>query len=281
MQKIRTYLADFGLLYAAAVWGSTFFIVKGILPFIDPVLLIGYRVSIAALFILIVLIIQRKNPFANLRLGFILGLVLWLLYIPQTIGLQYTTASNSGFITGLFIIFVPLFSFIFFKKIPAPRRAIAVVISAIGLWFLVGGFSQFNVGDLLTLFGATMYAAHILLADRYVKKNIDPYVLCFQQFLWMGILSFVTALVFKLPFSFDWSHTYWIILYLTLLPTLSAFLIQLIAQKYTAPIKVSLIFALEPVFAAIFSWTLGGEQFLPNHAFGGLLIFVAMILAEL
>jgi drug/metabolite transporter (DMT)-like permease len=281
MQKLKIYFADLGLLYAAAIWGTTFFIIKGILPFIDPVLLVGYRVTSAALILLVIILWQRKKPFSNLKLGFILGLVLWLLFIAQTIGLKYTSASNSGFITGLFVIFVPLFSFLFFNKIPTLRRSIAVLISVIGLWFLVGGFSKFNIGDLLTLFCAMFYAAHILLADRYVRKNIDPYVLCFQQFLWMGIFSFASALIFHLPFKFDGYQTWWVIAYLVLFPTLSAFLIQLLAQKYTAPIKVSLIFALEPVFGAMFSWTLGGEQFLINHAIGGFLIFVAMILAGL
>ncbi len=278
--NLKTYLADLGLLYAAAIWGSTFFIVKESLNSIDPVVMVGYRFSIAALILAIFLKFKKKELFTNFKEGFILGFLLWSLYIPQTIGLGYTSASNSGFITGLFIVFVPLFTFLFHKKLPSLLKNIAIMFSLIGLWFLTGGLKDANFGDLITLITAVFYAAHLFTADLFVKKEIDPIVLSFQQFFWVGILSLFTALTFDLPFEILTSKVVWIILFLAFLPTLMAFVIQLIAQKFTSPIKVSLIFALEPVFAAIFAWTLGGETFVLQNAFGGLLIFLGMILSE-
>ena len=277
----KTYIADIGLFYAAAIWGSTFFIVRNSLQYINPVILVGYRFFLAALIVAGILIYQRKPLFSNLKAGFILSLFLCFLYIPQTIGLGITTASNSGFITGLFVAFIPFFHLIIFRKTPSFPRVVAVFISLMGLWFLTGGLKDINKGDLLTLITAMAYAIHLLFTDKYVKSNIDPYILSFQQFLFVGIISFIFGEIFKLPFSISSKNIIWVILFLTLFPTISAFIIQLVAQKFTSPIKVSLIFALEPVFAALFAWTLGGETFILHKAFGGLLIFLAILISEI
>lgn len=274
--KKKTLLADIGLFYAAAIWGSTFFLVKNSLDNIDPVTLVAYRFLLATLFMLP--FVFRKKVFQNFKNGFFLGFLLWLLYIPQTIGLKYTTASNSGFITGLFVVFVPIFSFFMFKKNVSRQKTVSVIIAAVGLWFLTGGLKTLNMGDLLTLIAAVTYALHIIFADKYMKDS-DPYVLNFQQILTVGILSFITAILFRLPLNIG--NTLPVILFLTLFPTLSAFLIQLIAQKFTSAIKVAMIFSLEPVFAAIFAWTIGGEKFIFTSAIGGLLIVIAMVISEI
>lgn len=124
-------------------------------------------------------------------------------------------------------------------------------------------------------------AVHILLADKYVKGNLNSLMLSFQSFLTVGLLSFIVSILFKLPFSVGNLNTIGIIIFLTLFPTLSAFVIQLVAQRYTAPVKVALIFAMEPVFSAIFAWTFGGEVFKLTQLLGGLLIVLAIILSEL
>ncbi len=274
-------LAEIGLLYAAAVWGATFFIVKDVLAQIDPIVLVGYRFALAGILLAGYLAIKRTPMLTGLKDGIILGVILWALYIPQTIGLGYTSAANSGFITGLFVVIVPILAYALFRKKPSPWEAVALLLSLAGLWFLTGGISGMNFGDLITLFAAFFYALHLLYCDKYMKAGRDPIVISVQQFLLVGALSFATAWIFDLPFSMGDRATILTVIFLTLLPTLSAFLIQLYAQKLTSPFRVSLIFALEPVFAAIFAWTLGGEQFVIRSAAGGLLIFVAMIVAEL
>ncbi len=280
-KRRRSLLADFGLLYAAAIWGSTFFIVKAALADIDPVVLVAYRFALATILLGGYLVVIRKPLWKHLREGIILGIMLWLIYAPQTIGLRFTTATNSGFITGLFVVFVPILALLFFRKRIRPLELTAVALSVAGLWLLTGGIEAMNLGDAVTLVTAVAYALHVLYADRYAKAGHDPIALCFQQFLVVSILSFIGALSFRLPFTIGSLSTAGIILFLTLFPTISAFVIQLIAQKHTAAIRVSLIFALEPVFAAIFAWTLGGEAFVAQRALGGLLIFCAMITAEL
>jgi len=140
---------------------------------------------------------------------------------------------------------------------------------------------EINSGDLLTVITAIAFAVYILVADRYTKDNLDPYILSFQQFLTVGLLSVIVGLLFGLPLTVASSGTLGVILFLTLFPTLSAFVIQLVAQKHTAPVKVSLILAVEPIFAAVFAWTVGGETFMPNRALGGMLVVAAIIGAEL
>ena len=277
----KAYIAEAGLLYASAIWGTTFFIVKDLLQYIDPVILCSYRFLLAALILMLFLIYNRLPLFSNLKEGLILGFFLWLIYISQTIGLAFTTASNAAFITGLFIIFIPIFLFILFKKKPSLQGLFAITIALFGLSFLTGGLIHANKGDLITLITAFAYALHVLFADKFVKKDINPYTLCFQQFLFVSLLSFLTAFFFRLPFSIAKLSIIWVILFLTIFPTLSAFVIQLVAQKNTTPIKVSLIFALEPVFGAIFAWTLGGETFIITKAIGGLLIFLSLIIYEI
>jgi drug/metabolite transporter (DMT)-like permease len=281
LKKYKTLLSDFGLFYAAAIWGSTFILVKDSLNSIDPVALVAYRFTLSAIVMAIVVLLMKKKLFSGFRYGLILGLLVWFLFIPQTIGLKYTTASNSGFITGLFIVFLPFFSALFFRIKPSVVKLISVGIALIGLWFLTGGLKQINIGDVLTLSAAVTYALHLLFADKFVKNNVDPYVLCFQQFFVVGILSFIAGFFMKVPLYFSGMKPLFVIIFLALFPGVSAFMIQLIAQKHTSPIKVGLIFILEPVFAAIFAWTLGGEQFIARNAFGGLLIVIAMIIAEL
>jgi len=277
----KKIISDAGLLYAAAVWGSTFFIVKGSLEFIDPIILVGYRFIIASALVALLCLIGKRPLFRNMKKGMTLGIFIWLLYVPQTIGLGITTASNSGFITGLFVAFVPIFSFVIFRRVPSLLGIIATLISLSGLWILTGGLTDINRGDILTLLAAMTYAIHILYVDKFLKEGDDPFTLCFQQFLFVGIASVAVGVIAGLPFGWGNAGTGWTVLFLAVFPTFSAFFIQVVAQKYTTPIRVSLIFAFEPVFAAIFAWTLGGEQIILHRAMGGLLIFLAMIISGL
>jgi len=279
--KYKKLLADFGLFYAAAIWGATFFLVKDALAGIDPVILVGYRFLAAGLIMLVVLLILGRPVFAGWRQGLTLAVILWLLYIPQTIGLGYTTASNSGFITGLFVIFVPIFLRIIFKRRPSVMEWAAAVVALIGLWVLTGGLTDINLGDILTLMAAVTYALHLLYADKYLKAGFDPLVLSCQQFLVIGLLSLAVGWAFDLDFEIHTATALWTTLFLTLFPTLTAFVIQMWAQKITTPVKVSLIFAFEPVFAGLFAWTLGDEPFVLYRAMGGLFVFAALVISGL
>lgn len=274
-------IADLGLLIASIIWGTTFFVLKNVVQFIDPIILCAYRFLFAALILLTFLVLKRESIFLNLRQGILLGIVLAVIYITQTIGIVYTNASNAAFITGLFVAFLPILSILFFKSIPSFSNTVAVVLSLCGLWILTGGMSNINKGDLITTITAFAYAFHILLVDRFVKKNSNPITLCFQQFLVVSIISFILAITFKLNTEIPKQISHPLVIYLIIFPTVIAFLLQLFCQKITSPIKVSLIFALETFFGALFAWTLGKEIFSLTTFVGGVLIVIGIIISEI
>jgi drug/metabolite transporter (DMT)-like permease len=275
--RSKTLLADLGLFYASAIWGSTFFLVKESLAAVDPVTMVAYRFLLAAALLGGYLVATGKRLFINFHIGLKIGLVLAMLYVPQTIGLGITSAANSGFITGLFVAFVPFLLIIVNKQQPEMKQWLAVVISLAGLWLLTGGLQDVNAGDLITLVSALMYGLHIILADRYISGANDPFRLSFQQFFVVGAASLLFAVLSRRPLGVTEASGIYSIVFLAVFPTLSAFVIQFKAQQITAPVKVSLIFALEPVFAGVFAWTLGGETFVPERALGGGLIFLAIV----
>ncbi len=275
----RTELtADLGLFYAAVIWGSTFIIVKDALNGIDALTMVGYRFLIAGFILLAYLAIKRRPLFTDWKKALFVSVILWFEYVSQTIGLKYTTASNSGFITGLFVVFIPLFLITLFKRRPTRWEIIASFVSLAGLWILTGGLQHINIGDALTLIAAVTYALHVLYSDKYMKAGIDPLLISCQQFLFVGALSVATALVTGCSFAVTEKAFGWVV-FLALFPTLSAFVIQMFAQRFTSPLRVSLIFAFEPVFAAVFAWTLGGEQFTWAGGIGGLCIFAGLVLS--
>lgn len=276
-----TRLSEAGLFYAALIWGATFFIVKDIITELNPITLLTYRFLLAAFFIFLVYIKNTRSLFKNFRYGLVVGILLWIIYTPQTIGLKFTTASNSGFITGLFVLFLPLFSYIFSKKTPTLFESFSIALSITGLWLLTGGINNINTGDLLTLITAIGCAAHIYVVDRFVNNNKDPIILCFQQFLVVGMISLIINIIFNISLSLISHRILLTTVFLALFPTFSAFLIQLKVQQFVNPLKVSLIFSLEPVFGGVFAWTLGNEAFVFIKAIGGFLIFLAIVIYSL
>ena len=281
MKVTKSNLADLSLLLAQVIWGSTFFIVKDIQKFVPAMVLLTYRFLIPTLIFAGYLLLKKKAIFSNLKTGFILGLVLWLGYASQTIGLNITSAANSAFITGLFVVFIPLIAILFGQRSFPKKNYVSWTVSLLGLWILTGGIYGINKGDMITLITALAVASHVLLTDHFVKEKIDPYILSFQQLFFVGLFSLFFALIFKMPFAVPNQKILLEVLYLAIFASLLVYGVQTVAQKYTSPIKVGLIFGMETVFASLFTWTLGGEQFTPLRAFGGLLIFLAILITEL
>lgn len=272
--------ADLGLFYAAVIWGATFVVVQWTLTGVDAITMVGYRFLIAGTLLLVYLALKGKPLLSNWPRALWLATILWSLYASQTIGLNYTTASNSGFITGLFVVFVPIFLITVFKRRPTVWEIVATLISLGGLWILTGGLRQINTGDALTLISAMTYALHLLYSDKYMKAGADPLLISCQQFLLVGAFSLIFGWVTGRSFAITPVAVGWT-LFLALFPTLSAFVIQMFAQRFTSPLRVSLIFAFEPVFAAVFAWTIGGELFAWKSAIGGLLIFAGLVISGL
>jgi drug/metabolite transporter (DMT)-like permease len=272
-------LSTLGLLYNSVIWGSTFFVVRDAVRDLHPVTLVAYRFLLSGLLLLPIVLAKRdiKRDFVP---GFVLGLFLVSLYISQTWGLKYTTASNSGFITGLFVLFVPLFQLLFFKVPVGRNYQFGAVMAVAGLWILTGGIKHLNIGDMLTVFGSVSYALHLIYVEKYLKKKADMLLMIFHQFWIVGIICLLISLTFGLDLNVHSRSAANIVVFLAIFPTLSAFFIQIWAQKRVTAVRASLIFSLEPAFAALFAWTMGGEKMTTAGLIGGLVIMCAIFIGE-
>lgn len=276
----QSFLADFSLVIMVMIWGSTFIFIKQSLTSIDPVAMLVYRFGGAALLLAPVCLAVRKSLFKDFKKGFVAGFFLWLIYLPQNFGMLHTSASNSGFITALFVVFVPPFSILFFKSWPKFQRVAASWVALTGLWFLTGGIQHMNRGDWITIISAVAVAFYVLFADRFLKTKTHPLTFTFQQFAVVCVLSLVWLLVFDLPVAVTNISTWWVILYLGLFATVLCFIVYSYAQRLISPTKAAIIFSLEPVFAAGCAWYFGHESLNAVQIFGGFLIVLAMVVSE-
>jgi drug/metabolite transporter (DMT)-like permease len=280
-ENFKYSLSSAGLLIVTAIWGSTFFIVKDTLNSINPIALVTYRFGIATAIFAGLICLKQGKFWSQFRYGFVLGCLLWLQYTFQTIGLQYTTASSSGFITGLFVIFVPLFGPLFFGKKPTLMQTLALFVALIGLWFLTGGLKSINYGDLLTLITTIAGAFYLLTVDKFVKENKSIFTLNFQQFFTAALLSLLTMLIFHTPISVESPKALVAILYLAIFANAVTYGLQFLCLKHVKPFTASLLLSMEPVCAALFAWTIGHEKFLFSEAIGGLFIIMSIVLSEI
>jgi len=284
MTHLKAWQADILLLTVAFIWGTTFVIVKNALQGITPFIFLAVRFLIAFVFLYV---IYRpgfrilKKPI--LLAGSAIGVFLFAGYAFQTVGLQYTTASNTGFITGLSVILVPFFSIFITRQLPNFYVLSGALLAAGGLALLtLSPNLAFQKGDVLVFFCACSFALHIIFVGRYANQH-DPTLLAMVQILLVGLLSTMMTVVSPqegLPHS--WTGELWWALGITaILATSLAFLIQNSVQRYTSPSRTAIIFATEPVFAALTAYTYGGEELTSRALLGAALVLAGILLAEL
>ncbi|PEM44482.1 EamA family transporter [Bacillus toyonensis] len=292
MSVKKEWLAPLALLFVSFIWGATFVVVQNAMSFVGPFTFNGLRFLFAGIILLFVqMIFSQKTSKQHIKqssfAGLIVGFFLCVGYLLQTFGLLYTTSSKAGFLTGLSIVMVPILSFVFLKQKATIFVVLGITVATAGLYLLTAADSfQFNIGDILVLGCAIAFAAHILINGFYSKK-ISPLLLSTSQVLTVGIFSSICAFLFE-----DWenlfsislwtNHSFLFALFLTsLFATSIAFFIQTSAQKHTSPTRVAIIFAMEPVFAALTGVLVANEQLSMSAIFGCLCIFLGMIFVEL
>lgn len=288
----RQLLADFSLLTVAFIWGVTFVLVQNAISFLPPLTFNAVRFIAASLFLYLILAVFYREQLQAitgklLGAGIVLGIWLFCGYAFQTIGLLYTTTSKAGFITGLSVVLVPVLGVVFLKQIPKIPTIIGIVVATTGLYLLTLGESYtINLGDFLVLLCAVSFALQIIFTGKYAP-NFSALPLALVQISVVGLLSLIGALFFE-----DWGKAFdaeiigntqvlWALIITAVPATAVAFLVQTKSQKFTTPTRVALIFAMEPVFAALaaFLWT---DEVLGSKAIAGCVgIFIGMILAEL
>lgn len=257
----HNWKADLSILSITIVWGSSFILMKNLLDYTPVFAYLSLRFLVASV-ILCILFYKRLKGINKevLKWGSLVGLTVFGGMALQVAGLQYTTASNSGFITGLNVVLVPLLSAIFLKKKPSIYAVTGVILAAAGLFFLTGGFSfQFNKGDFLTLLCAFCFAFQIIVIDKATTKH-DPVLIAVIQ---VGSAALLFTIIWGIQgFSLPVVNSTLVrtVLWTGALGTAFAYGVQTVAQKYTTPTRTALIVTCEPVFGAIFAWII------PNSA---------------
>lgn len=280
--KYKSWQADLSLLFVAAIWGSTFVIVKQATADMPTYTFLAIRFAIASLALVFFQpqLSVWKNP-TLWKKGVFIGFLLFLGYSLQTFGLQHTSAAKTGFITGLSVIIVPLMVAITRKKLPSKLTLSGIILATIGLALLsLEGFS-ITYGDALVLGCAFAFASHILAVYR-LGKTEDTIAITVIQLLTVSILSTLGMFIFESNTTIIWSDTVFLGLAITAIPATSvAFLFQNKFQKYTTPTHTALIFASEPVFSYIFAYFLAGEILTTKYTVGAILILGGILLSEL
>ncbi|CAG9608228.1 DMT family transporter [Pseudoneobacillus rhizosphaerae] len=288
----KSTFADLSLLIVAFIWGTTFVLVQNAISTMEPFAFNSFRFFIAfVILFLSLLLFQRKQlQFLSKRIvisGFLLGFWLFLGYATQTLGLLYTTSSKAGFITGLSVVLVPFFSFLLLKQKPSFPAVIGVSIATVGLFLLtMTDIAALNIGDFFVLICAFGFAMHIIFTGKY-SEQFPTLLLTTIQILTVSILSMISSFIFEdfnemLKLSIISSQSVIIALIVTsVFATALAFFAQTSFQKYTTPTRVALIFAMEPVFAAIAGYYWANERLSISAIMGCLFIFLGMVFAEL
>ena len=276
-------LADAGLAGVAAIWGWSFILVRDAVALYPVFPFLAVRFAIATAVVGLVLANRlRLIDLPTIRGGALMGFALFTGYSFQTWGLVYTSASHSGFITGLFVIFVPIFDAALSRRWPHPLLwgAVALSTAGLGALSLSAGSLKLNFGDALTLVCAVAYSFHILITAREVKKH-DTACLVTIQLACVAALS-AAASPFTPVNCWPIPQTAFNAIVLTaLLATAVAYFAQTAFQKRTTPTRTALIFTLEPVFAGLFAAWLGGERMGPLGLAGGASIVLGMLLGEM
>jgi drug/metabolite transporter (DMT)-like permease len=289
----KSWFADINLLFVAFIWGTTFVIVQNAIATIEPYSFNSVRFCIASLLLFSFILCFKRSLLSHfknrklLRNGIILGSFLFLGYGFQTVGLLYTTSSKAGFITGLSVVLVPLFSYLFLNQKLNLQIGISSLFAIIGLYLLTIHHSlSINIGDGYVFLCAVSFALHIVFMGKFAK-NFDAVCLTIVQLITVSLFSFITSL-----FTENWQSIFMVnkilknevvlaLIITSLFATALAFLAQTHFQSFTTPARVALIFAMEPVFAAVTAYLIANERLGTKGTAGCILILTGMLLSEL
>ena len=288
--KTQALKTDLLMLITAAIWGFAFVAQREGMETMGPFLFSGVRFLIGVVVLLPVIWFLSKKPQQNHKAevstkklifaGTIAGLLLFGAISFQQVGLQYTTAGKSGFITGLYIFFVPLIG-LFFGQKTGSGTWLGATIALFGL-YLLSIKEDFSIaeGDLLQLICAVFFAAHVLVIG-YLAKRMDPLKISLVQYLVCGVISLLIAVVIEV--------ISWDMIVATTIPLLYAgvmsigigYTLQVVAQQHAHSSHAAIILSLEGAFAVLGGWLILDEQLPARGLLGCALMLTGMLLSQL
>ncbi|MCI0352404.1 MAG: DMT family transporter [Acidobacteriales bacterium] len=285
----RSLKAHILLILVTFVWGATFVQIKDALNDITPLLFNAVRMAVAAA--VLALIYRKHIPTMRrpaMKAGLLVGVFLTLGYEFQTAGLNLTTPSKAGFITGLYVVLVPIFLVLFWRRKIKTWTAVGVLSALVGLYLLTvpsgsgwgGNFTGANRGDLLILICAVAFAFHIILLGRAAQRYAFEQIALVQVATSAVLMLLVTPLLER-PQVIWSAKVVWAIAVTGILATSVAFAIQTWVQQFLPPTNTALIFSLEPVFAWLTSYVVLGERLGARAVVGAILILAGVLASEI
>jgi len=274
----RRHAAEAALVGIAAVWGLTFVMVQDAVARLPVLAFLGYRFAAAALIVAVLFAGElRRLSRDGWRVGLAMGVFLTGGYLSQTYALQHTSASNAGFITGLFVVLTPVLGALFLRERIGRLAWAAAALAALGL-FLLSGTNGVHEGDALALLCAACFAAHILVTGHGVRNHNLGALLAIQ----LGTCGLVCLLAGAAAGRLEapsggmvWSA----LLVTALIASALGFFVQSFAQQHASPARTALILTSEPAFAGLFGY-IHGDRLTAVNWFGAVLIMVAIVGVE-
>lgn len=296
MAKKMRIIGPILLISAAMIWGLSFVAQKQGMEYVEGFTFNGIRSLIGGIVLLPVIFFRsRKNPVKlspvekkqtrqdNIKGILIVGTMLCIGSNLQQFAFDYIEPGKVGFITALYMLLVPLISFIAYKKKQPVTTWIGVILGVGGLYMIcMGGASSFSLGkgEILAMLCSIAFALHIIVIDKYAPK-IDTIVLSCGQYLVTGVVSCILMFIFEKPDVSNIMQAAVPILYAGIMSCSCAFTFQIIGQKYTEPTLASMLLCTESVFSVIFSFIILGERMTVIEYVGCAVMFTAIIIAQL
>lgn len=282
------------LVFAASIWGTNFIFQKLAASEIGPFLFMGCRSLLGSVTMLpIILFMQYRTPpeerikYTKTSLAFLLrrSLLCGIITVSGAVlvqwGLLYTTASKAGFLTAIYIIFVPIVGMLFFHKKPTYFMWLGIVLATVGLYNLcLDEALTFNRGDLIILSSVIFFAFHIQLIARFVQEVNGIHLVC-AEFFFASIYCFICSFLFEDPSFSQIIECRYGILFAGMLGIGICYILQAYAQKYTDPTVAALLMSLESVFGALGGVFVLHERFTSKEFLGVLFIAAAIVVAQL
>jgi drug/metabolite transporter (DMT)-like permease len=274
-------LSEAALIGICSVWGLTFVMVQDAIELLPTMAFLAYRFIPASLIVALIFWGPlRRLSAAGWRAGLLMGLFLCAGYIFQTLGLEETTASNTGFITGLFVVLTPVMGAIFLRDRVGATAWLAAGVSLVGLYLLSGLGGDLHLrGDGLVLVAAFALSAHILATARAVRWHDVGALLAIQ----LGVCGVVPLAIAAAGGQLEAPRggTVWSALIVTsLVASALGFFVQTFAQQHAPPARTALILAAEPAFAGLFGWLLADDRLSATEWLGAALIMAAILTVE-
>ena len=296
---MNRFRADLVLLLVAFIWGGAFAVQRVAAQYFDPFTFNGLRFLLGGL---ILLPFSKLNPWhkdnrspggkntgstkttlfpswdrKSLTFVLLAGLLLFGAAGLQQAGLETTTAGNAGFITTLYVVFVPVLLVVFWRERIQWLSWLSAGIAIIGSLLLsTGGTLRLAYGDALEMAGAMLWALHMILVSRAVK-HMDVITFSVGQYLVAGLLNLTMSIGLQMPYD-GLVDGWWTILYIGLLSTAGGYTLQVLGQKYAPPTDATILLSMEAVFAALTGFIFLGETMQPVQLVGcGLILFAVFV----